>query len=76
MPVIRLGYIQVRVTDMEEAVNHYSNTLGMKIMATGEGGPHMSPHGISPGKLTYLKAWDEWDHHSVVLEEGGVLLRD
>jgi catechol 2,3-dioxygenase len=72
MPVIRLGYIQVRVTDMEEAVNHYSNTLGMKIVATGQGGPHMSPHGISPGKLTYLKAWDEWDHHSVVLEEGGV----
>ncbi len=72
MPVIRLGYIQVRVTDMEEAVNHYSNTLVMKVVAAGEGGAHMSPHGISPGKMTYLKAWDEWDHHSVVLEEGGV----
>jgi catechol 2,3-dioxygenase-like lactoylglutathione lyase family enzyme len=72
MPVMRLGYIQVRVTDMEEAVNHYSNTLGMKVVAAGEGGAHMSPHGISPGKMTYLKAWDEWDHHSVVLEEGGV----
>ena len=24
-----------------------------------------------PGKL-YLKCWDEWDHHSLVLEEGGV----
>lgn len=21
---------------------------------------------------TYLKAWDEYDHHSVVLEDGGV----
>ena len=24
-----------------------------------------------PGKV-YYKGWDEWDHHSVVLEEGGV----
>ena len=24
-----------------------------------------------PGKL-WLKCWDEWDHHSLVLEEGGV----
>ena len=24
------------------------------------------------GNRLLLKAWDEWDHHSVVLEEGGV----
>ncbi len=59
MGVMRLGYVHVRVTDMEDARNHYSNTLGMKIVAEEEG-------------KTHLKCWDEWDHHSLVLEEGGV----
>jgi len=54
--VIRLGYVHLRVTDLEEARNHYSNTLGMEVVAS------------EPGKL-YLKCWDEWDHHSLVLEE-------
>ena len=57
--VIRLGYVHLRVTDLEEARNHYSNTLGMEVVPS------------EPGKL-YLKCWDEWDHHSLVLEEGGV----
>ena len=57
--VIRLGYVHLRVTDLEEARNHYSNTLGMEVIHE------------EPGKL-YLKCWDEWDHHSLVLEEGGV----
>ena len=29
MPVMRLGYVHVRVTDLDAAINHYSNTLGM-----------------------------------------------
>jgi catechol 2,3-dioxygenase len=57
--VIRLGYVHMRVTDLEEARNHYSNTLGMEVVHE------------EPGKL-YLKCWAEWDHHSLVLEEGGV----
>src|SRR6478752_7246158 len=57
--VIRLGYVHLRVTDLEESRNHYSNTLGMEVVAS------------EPGKL-YLKCWDEWDHHSLVLEERGV----
>lgn len=57
--VIRLGYMHMRVTDLEEARNHYSNTLGMEVVRE------------EPGKL-YLKCWDEWDHHSLVVEEGGV----
>ena len=59
MGVMRLGFVHLRVTDLEEARNHYSNTLGMTVVAE------------QPGKL-YLKCWDEWDHHSLVLEEGGV----
>lgn len=56
---MRLGYVHVRVTDLDAARSHYSDTLGMHEVAQ------------EPGRL-YLKAWDEWDHHSVVLEEGGV----
>jgi catechol 2,3-dioxygenase len=59
MGVMRLGLVHLRVTDLEEAREHYSNSLGMTVVAE------------QPGKL-YLKCWDEWDHHSPVLEEGGV----
>ena len=59
MSVMRLGYVHIRVTDLEEARDHYSNTLGMSVVHE------------EPGKL-HLKCWDEWDHHSLVLEEGGV----
>ena len=59
MSVMRLGFVHIRVTDLEEARNHYSNTLGMNVVHE------------EPGKL-HLKCWDEWDHHSLVLEEGGV----
>jgi catechol 2,3-dioxygenase len=59
MAVTRLGYVHARVTDLAEATKHYSGTLGLR--ATLE----------EPGKV-YLKGWDEYDHHSVVLEEGGV----
>jgi catechol 2,3-dioxygenase len=59
MGVMRLGYVHTRVTDLTESKKHYADTLGMKVV------------GEEPGKL-FLKAWDEYDHHSVVLEEGGV----
>lgn len=59
MAILRLGYVQVRVTDLAEARKHYVETLGLKVTAE------------EPGKI-YLKGWDEWDHHSVVLQEGGV----
>jgi catechol 2,3-dioxygenase len=59
MSIMRLGYVHVRVTDLDAARSHYSDTLGLKVMAE------------EPGKL-FLKGWDEYDHHSVVVEEGGV----
>lgn len=59
MTVMRLGYLHMRVTDMAAAKRHYIDTLGMQIVDE------------SPGKLV-LKAWDEWDHHSLILTEGGV----
>lgn len=54
-----MGYVHARVTDLAEAKSHYGNTLGLY------------PTHEEPGKI-YYKGWDEWDHHSVVLEEGGV----
>lgn len=59
MPVNKIGYVHARVTDLDAAVEHYSNTLGQTVVAREDG-------------KVYLKAWDEFDHHSVVLEEGGV----
>ncbi|MBJ8347075.1 catechol 2,3-dioxygenase [Antrihabitans sp. YC2-6] len=59
MGVIRLGYVHLRVTDLDSSTEHYRNTLGMDAVAEEDG-------------RLYLKSWDEHDHHSVVLEEGGV----
>ena len=59
MGVMRMGYVHARVTDLEEAKGHYANTMGLYETLS------------EPGKV-YYKGWDEWDHHSVVLEEGVV----
>jgi catechol 2,3-dioxygenase len=32
MSVMRLGFVHIRVTDLEDARNHYSNTLGMRVV--------------------------------------------
>jgi catechol 2,3-dioxygenase len=57
MGVERLGHVQVRVTDLEAAVRYYLNIVGLKEVERG------------PEGRVYLKAWDEHDHHSVVLRE-------
>ncbi|MCB1756227.1 MAG: VOC family protein, partial [Gammaproteobacteria bacterium] len=57
MSVLRIGHINIRVLDMEEAVSHYSNVLGMKVV-----------HKDAAGNI-YLKAWDEWDKFSVILSQ-------
>ena len=59
MAVMRMGYVHARVTDLAEAKHHYANTLGLYETLAEDG-------------KVYYKGWDEWDHHSVVLEEGGV----
>ena len=59
MAVMRMGYVHARVTDLDEAKNHYANTVGLYQTLEQDG-------------KVYYKGWDEWDHHSVVIEEGGV----
>jgi catechol 2,3-dioxygenase len=55
--VLRPGHVQLRVLDLEAAVKHYTQVLGL--WETGR----------DPQGRVYLKAWDEHDHHSVVLRE-------
>lgn len=55
--VIRPGHAALRVLDLEAAVRHYTEIIGL--IETGRD---------SKGRV-YLKGWDEHDHHSVVLRE-------
>ncbi|WP_071396225.1 catechol 2,3-dioxygenase [Bacillus tuaregi] len=56
MPIMRLGHVQLRVPNWEASVDYYKNVLGLIETARDE-------------KHVYLKAWDEYDHHSVILEK-------
>lgn len=53
--VLRPGYTQIRVTDMQAAVNFYTNILGLVETGRDEQG------------RVYFKAHDERDHHCVIL---------
>jgi catechol 2,3-dioxygenase len=55
--VLRPGYIQIRVLDIDAAITHYVDHLGL--------------HEVSrePDGRVYLRAWDEFDRHSVVLRQ-------
>lgn len=55
--VLRPGFVQVRVLDMQEALVHYRDRIGLDVVSTGDDG------------RVYLKAYDEFDRHSIVLRE-------
>ena len=59
MGVLRLGYVHIRVTDMAAARKYYTQVIGFRPV-------------LDQSDKLYLKGWDEWDHHSLVLESGGV----
>src|SRR5882724_10454784 len=55
--VLRLGEAAIRVMDMDAALRHYDTRLGLhRVMKDDQG-------------RVYLKAWDEYDHHSIVIRE-------
>lgn len=56
--VLRLGEIAIRVLDLDSARKHYVEHMGLMEVMSDE----------SERKI-YCKAWDEHDHHSVVLRE-------
>ena len=53
--VLRPGYIQIRVTDLDAALKHYVDRVGLNEVSREADG------------RVYLRAWDEFDRHSVVL---------
>lgn len=56
MAIMRLGRVQLRVPNWEKSVDYYKNVLGLQETARDE-------------NHVYLKAWDEHDHHSVILQK-------
>ena len=58
--VIRPGHCSLRVLDMEAAVKHYTEVVGLLETDRDEKG------------RVYLKAWDEQDHHSIILREADI----
>ena len=57
MGVMRLGYVHVRETDLDKASDYYTKVLGLQEVARQAG-------------KRYFKCWDEYDHHSLVIEHG------
>ena len=55
--VLRPGHVQIRVLDLDEGVRHYRDVMGLE--ETGRD---------ASGRV-YLRAWDERDHHSIVLRQ-------
>ncbi|MCI4680381.1 catechol 2,3-dioxygenase [Rhodoblastus acidophilus] len=61
--ILRPGFVQIRVLDMPAAVEYYTKRVGLHQVCEG------------PDGRVYLKAADEFDHHSIVLrraEHAGV----
>lgn len=56
MGIMRIGRAELKVLDLEKSVEYYTNVIGLDEV------------GRYDGKV-YLKAWDEWDHHSLILQE-------
>ena len=56
--VLRPGHVAIRVLELEPALKHYTEVLGLIETARDP-----------KNKRVFLKAWDEHDHHSVVLRE-------
>jgi catechol 2,3-dioxygenase len=52
--VLRLGRVELKVLDLDKSVEYYTKVIGLEV--TGR-----------VGDSVYLKAWDEYDHHSVIL---------
>ena len=52
--VLRIGRVELKVLDLEKSVDYYTNIIGLE--ETGR-----------MGNSVYLKAWDEFDHHSLIL---------
>lgn len=55
--VLRPGFAQVRVLDLDEALVHYRDRIGLDLVEVAGDG------------RAYLRAYDEFDRHSIILRE-------
>lgn len=55
--ILRPGHVAIRVLDLDAAVRHYTSVVGLREVTRDNRG------------RVFLKAWDEWEHHSVILRE-------
>ena len=55
MAVMRIGHVSLKVMDIQAAVKHYRDIIGMTVTMEDKAGN------------VYLKCWDEWDRYSVIL---------
>lgn len=55
--IIRLGFVELRVDDLDQASDFYREILGLQETQKEDG-------------RLFFKCWDEYDHHSVVLKNG------
>ena len=56
MAIMRLGRVEVRCPNWEKSIDYYKRVIGLIETAREE-------------DRVYLKAWDEHDHHSVILKK-------
>lgn len=52
--ILRLGHVDITVTDLDLATSYYTQVMGMEVTARED-------------DAVYLKCWDEEDHHSLKL---------
>ena len=52
--VMRIGRAELRVMDMDKSIDYYTNVMGLELVGRIE-------------NQAYFKAWDEYDHHSLIL---------
>lgn len=55
--ILRVGLIQIRVLDLDKTLEHYRDRVGLDVVGN-----------IDENRIM-LKAYDEFDHHSVVLHK-------
>lgn len=56
MGIAHVAHAELRVTDFEASRDFYTRLLGLHVAAEEDG-------------RIYLRAWQDWDHHSLVLTE-------
>ncbi|MCM1959127.1 MULTISPECIES: catechol 2,3-dioxygenase [Acinetobacter] len=55
MAILRIGHVDINVMDMDKALHHYINILGLYETSRDKYGK------------VYLKGWDEWESYCLVL---------